>query len=357
MDKFEILNILEDNGFKAYIVGGYVRDSLLNINSFDIDIATSAKPHEVTKLLGISSKDNFGCITLTVGKYTIDITTFRKESNYDNRRPSEIEFVENLEEDLKRRDFTINAICMNRFGDIIDPLKGRKALENKTIEVIGDVETKFTEDPLRILRAVRFATTYDFKMSQDIIDFIKKHQTLVARLSYERKKTELDKIFQSKNAKKGLDLLKSLDLLRPLEIDYKESFIYVANVLGCWAEIQFADKYPFTKKERSAIVSIRKIVDKKFIDKDTLFEYGLEFNEMACEIMGIAREKISKIYETMPIKNERELKISSEEIKGILDGETSKIKEVKKDLINRVLSGKLTNSVEHLKEYIIENWK
>lgn len=357
MDKFEILDILEENGFKAYIVGGYVRDLLLNISSFDIDIATSAKPQEISKLLGISSEDNFGCITLTVGKYTIDITTFRKESHYDNRRPSEIEFIEKIEEDLKRRDFTINAICMNRFGEIIDPLNGRLALENKTIEIIGDVETKLSEDPLRMLRAVRFATIYDFEISQDIIDFIKKHRNLVKKLSYERKKTELDKILQSPNAKKGLDLLKSLGLLEALEIDYKENFVYIDNILGCWAEIRFADKYPFTKKDRIIIDSIRKVVEKNVIARETIFEYGLEICEIASQIMEFPREKVTEIYESMPIKNVRDLKITSEEIKSTLDGETSNMKEVKKDLINRVLSGNLTNSVEHLKEYIIENWK
>lgn len=354
---FELLKILEEHGFEAYIIGGFVRDYLLNIKSYDIDITTAAKPQEVSNLFQLPSTSDYGCLSFHLEEYRVTITTFRKERDYKKRRPSKVDYITNLEEDLMRRDFTINAICMNSQGNIVDPLNGVYDIENKIIRTIGDTDTKLREDPLRILRAVRLATTCNFDLTNEITDFIRINHSLLNELSYERRKAELTKILHSENACRGLSLLKTLNLLDDLEIDFNENFIYTDDILGCWAQLQFSKNYPFSKKERIEIEEIREIIKKKTIDRMTMFKYGKNINAIAGKILGIPLNDIDKIYLSMPIHNRAELNISGIEIKRILTGETSKIEMVKKDLINNVLSGNLTNSVEHLKEYIIENWK
>ncbi len=356
MDKFEILSKLEEHGFKAFIVGGYVRDYLLGIESCDVDITTSATPVEVCETLKISSKENLGCITLKIDGMHIDITTLRKEKNYKDRHP-EVTFIDDLEEDLRRRDFTINAICMDKSKRIIDPLNGREALERRCIETIGNTETKLREDPLRMLRAIRLAAIYGFTLDETILEFIKTNRSLIKSLSYERKKTELDKILCRKEAIEGLNLLKRLRLLETLEIDVPDDFVRTEDVLGCWAELRFADRYPFTKKERAKIEAIRKIVSGQKIDKITLFEHDLEDVLCAGEIMGYSREKIVGMVEAMPIHSPDDLALSNRELMEMLENDIPKMKSVKNDLINRILSGNLLNSVEHIKIYIIENWK
>ena len=171
----EILKILEkldDDNHVSYVVGGYVRDYLLNNPSFDVDICTNRLPEELEKLFNVKST-LYGNISFKVGNYNIDITTFRKELEYFKRKPIKIEYVNDLESDLLRRDFTINSICMDKYGNIIDILNGKKDLDNKVIRIIGNPLKKLEEDPLRILRAIRFATVLSFNIDSTLDNAIK----------------------------------------------------------------------------------------------------------------------------------------------------------------------------------------
>ena len=190
----KILETLENEGYQAYLVGGYVRDYLLGVTSFDVDIATDALPKDIHRIFN-SSKNNYGSVNIKVDKLNVDITTFRKDLNYVNRRPSKVVYINNLKEDLERRDFTINAICMNKNGKIIDLLNGCKDLDSRTIKMIGSIDVKLKEDPLRIMRAIRFACILDFKIEDELYEKIKEYSYLVGDLSKERIKNELDKIF------------------------------------------------------------------------------------------------------------------------------------------------------------------
>ena len=141
----KILETLDSEGYQAYLVGGYVRDYLLGIASFDVDIATNALPKDIHRIFN-SSKSNYGSVNIKIDKLNVDITTYRKDLNYINRRPSTVKYINNLEEDLNRRDFTINAICMDKNGNIIDPLNGCLDLDKRLIKMIGDVDIKIQED-------------------------------------------------------------------------------------------------------------------------------------------------------------------------------------------------------------------
>ena len=233
-----LLNILNNSGFKAYIVGGYVRDYLLGIDSDDYDICTSAKEEDLKALFNVIDS-NCGSCKVEYHQHIFEITTFRKDLNYFNhRKPEQVIFVDNLAQDLERRDFTINTICMDKDGRIIDLLNGR-----------NDLQKKISEDALRILRAIRFATILNFSLDSELCDSIKKYGYLVKSLSYYRRRQELDKIFTSINIEYGIKLIKELDLAKYLEIrtDFK-----ITSLMGIWAQINNFN-YPFTKEEKKVM--------------------------------------------------------------------------------------------------------
>ena len=203
----EILKKIEKYGYQAYVVGGYVRDLYLNRHSIDVDICTSATPKDLKEIFGDIMLPNiqYGSVTVVYRKIRFEITTFRKDIKYENNRiPVKIKYIDSLLEDLKRRDFTINTLCMNKAGEIIDLLGAKIDLDNKIIKMVGSARKKLKEDSLRILRAVRFATILDFNLDEDLKKYIKKYGYLLKKLSYYRKKEELEKIFVSHNAKRGV---------------------------------------------------------------------------------------------------------------------------------------------------------
>ena len=132
MEPLDYLKKIEKEGFEAYIVGGYVRDYLLGYKTTDVDITTSATPKNVCKIFGINTGEELGCVNIKSSDLNVDITTYRKESNYFKHRPKSVVYVDDLKTDLQRRDFTINTICMDSDGNILDLLGGRKDLEMRT---------------------------------------------------------------------------------------------------------------------------------------------------------------------------------------------------------------------------------
>ena len=279
----KILETLENEGYQAYLVGGYVRDYLLGVTSFDVDIATDALPKDIHRIFN-SSKNNYGSVNIKVDKLNVDITTFRKDLNYVNRRPSKVVYINNLKEDLERRDFTINAICMNKNGKIIDLLNGCKDLDRRTIKMIGSIDVKLKEDPLRIMRAIRFACILDFKIEDELYEKIKEYSYLVGDLSKERIKNELDKILISKNYKYGLELMKDTKISEVLEINY-DDINYVDDLLGMWAQVKVLN-IPFTNVEKGNIIKITEVLDFGKIDNEILYKYGLYISRVAGKILN-----------------------------------------------------------------------
>lgn len=350
----EILTLLESNGYKSYIVGGYVRDFLLGINSTDIDICTSATMKDVLSLIR-GEVNEYNSLNLKRNELNIDITTFRMEGSYQNRRPTSISYTSDLESDLKRRDFTINTICMDKEGHIIDILNGKKDLDDKIIRVVGDVKTKLKEDPLRILRAIRFATTLDFKLESGLASEVKKEGYLVSTLSAYRIKEELSKILTSPNYKKGLKLLKEFDLCDAIGISYT-NLVPTKDICGMWAQMKWSKDLPFTKREKENIVKLREIMNLKIINSEVIYKYGLYLSLIAGEILGIEANSIHEIYERLPIYQRKELNISFLEIVDILEITPSKkAGEIESFLIKEVVNGKLPNDKEKLKSYLLEN--
>ena len=182
----ELLTKINNAGYTSYIVGGYPRDLYLKRITNDIDICTNATPKDLKEIFGdaMLPKVNYGSVTVIYKKVRFEITTFRKEYKYvQNRVPGKIKYIDNLLDDLKRRDFTINTLCIDSEGNLIDLLNAKNDLDSKVLKMVGDAKIKLKEDALRILRAVRFATVLNFQIDEELSNYIEKYAYLTKKLS------------------------------------------------------------------------------------------------------------------------------------------------------------------------------
>lgn len=198
-----LINMLNENGYAAYAVGGAIRDSILGIEPKDWDIATSATPEQIKKLFPITypTGEKYGTITVAyvdkqVGEeYLVEVTTFRYDQEYsDGRRPDKVVFGESILDDLDRRDFTMNAIAYNPLVGIVDPHNGVKDIKNKVVKAVGNPQVRIKEDALRILRGIRFACKYNFKLENATGNVIANTGSLLKNVSKERITEEVKKI-------------------------------------------------------------------------------------------------------------------------------------------------------------------
>jgi len=352
---YNVLKKLKENGYESYVVGGYVRDRLLGKKGFDIDITTKARPKEILELFPEYDVKlhEYGNVSFEVENYKFDVTTFRKDIKYkDNRKPESIEYIDSFEEDLLRRDFTINSICMDLNDKIIDLHDGRKDLRRKIIRSIGDPDKKMEEDALRMLRAVRFASLFKFSIEPRLKHAIIKNKDLLKNLSYERKREELNKIFCSKYKKYGIQLLKELELVKPLDLKDIDYALSTNDLIAIWSMITDED-YAFTKNEKDLIKNIKEFMNEDIYDPFTQYKYGSYCVSVASDLKGLNTKKIMAIYDKLPIKDRNEIAITVEEICELLGKEpASFLKHIYDDLEFLILKGIIKNDKEVLKEYI-----
>ena len=225
---------LQKAGFEAYIVGGCVRDFLLERQPKDWDVTTNAKPEEIQKVFPDSFYENkFLTVTVRTGSKInnlaeIEITTYRFEAEYsDKRHPDQVKYATKLEDDLGRRDFTVNAMAIEILKSktkVIDLFEGQKDLDKKIIRTVGNPDERFNEDALRMLRAVRFATTLDFEIEEKTKEAIKKNSIWLEAISQERIRDEFVKIIMSERAADGVELLRELGLLKYIIPELLENY-------------------------------------------------------------------------------------------------------------------------------------
>ena len=198
-----ILEKIEKAGFIAYAVGGCVRDLLRNVTPNDYDIATSAWPSDIKRIFPktVDTGITHGTVSVIVPEGTVEITTFRCDGHYsDNRRPDTVSFISDVEEDLARRDFTVNAIAYNPKEGLCDPFSGRRDIESCVLRTVGDPETRFKEDALRILRLYRFSAQLGFSVEENTALYAKKLSDLLKNVSRERIYSEVEKLLKLGNA-------------------------------------------------------------------------------------------------------------------------------------------------------------
>lgn len=223
----KIMSVLNQNGFEAFLVGGCVRDSLMGFIPHDYDITTNATPDEMLKAFSsfrvVETGLKHGTVTVVIDGNNVEITTYRIDGKYsDNRRPESVSFTRNLSEDLKRRDFTVNAMAYNEVSGIVDLYGGKEDLKSKIIRCVGMPDKRFNEDGLRILRALRFASVLRFSIDEETAKSIHKNKDLLKNISAERIFAEFSKLLCGKNAEEIL-------------LEYKDVIaVFIPEIADCF---------------------------------------------------------------------------------------------------------------------------
>lgn len=357
----KVLNKFSSFGYKAYIIGGYPRDLYLKRSSVDIDICTDATPKEIINIFSeiVTTNSEYGSVIISYEKVRFEITTFRTEGKYkDYRKPSSIKYIDNLEEDLKRRDFTINTLCIDKDGKEIDLLNAKSDLDNKIIRMIGNPKERLKEDILRILRAIRFATVLNFELEPVLKAYIKKYGPLLKKLSKERQKEELDLIFSSSNKEYGIKLLCDLRLAEHLDLPSLKRIKPTPSMICIWAQLDALNKFNFSSSDKETILNVLKLKDKNLLDKKILYEYGLYYCTLACELNETDKKKLNELYASMQIHGKFDIAITPSQISELLNKNPgSFLKDIMNDLEEKLLEDQLENKKENLESYIINNYK
>lgn len=299
-----ILKKLKTAGYQAYFVGGSVRDAILERPIHDVDIATSAYPEE-TKAVFSKTVDigiEHGTVLVLHHHNEYEITTFRTEDVYvDFRRPSQVSFVRSLDEDLMRRDFTVNAFALDEEGTIIDKFDGLTDLKNKVLRAVGTAQERFNEDALRIMRGFRFAASLDFDIEEQTFQAMQQTASLLEKISVERIFIEFDKLLTANFWRKGLEKLIAAkayeylpemstkgNLLQNLLDKLEENFLFQRSEQA-WAMLlivlevddcrQFLKKWKTSKDFQKAVSNIVAVYRKRkqgSADKHLCYQYGLD---------------------------------------------------------------------------------
>ena len=379
-----VLQKIEDAGFEAYFVGGCVRDTILGDSIHDIDIATSAYPSEIKSIFKrtVDTGIEHGTVMILDHGTGYETTTFRTESGYqDYRRPDKVTFVRSLSEDLKRRDFTINALALRENGEVVDLFDGLGDLKKHLIKAVGDPNERFHEDALRMMRAVRFASKLDFVISTETLQGIKNNAPLLEKIAVERIRVEFEKLLMGQNPVAGLrDFIETgLYQYCPELKEQKQKLSgllllnnwQIENVEQAWAVIAiqlgmdtrgvsgFLKKW---KTSNNLIVDVKKTLPvihglhNQKLEPMTLFNAGEKAVKDANQVAklygwAVPDRKFKDKYDSLPIKTKNDLAVNG----GILMKEAGikpgpLLGKILNMLVNQVVNGELANTQSALVE-------
>jgi tRNA nucleotidyltransferase (CCA-adding enzyme) len=383
-----ILELIEQAGFEAYFVGGSVRDHLLGREIADVDIATSALPAELKEIFPKTTDVGIehGTILVHFKGIPYEITTFRAEAGYtDYRRPDKVSFIRSLKEDLQRRDFTMNAIAMDKDGRIHDPFQGRKAIDDKVISTVGNPDDRFSEDALRMLRAVRFLSQLNFKIEEETLESLQKHASLLEKIAVERKTVEFEKMLQGRGRNLGIVLLVESGVYQYLPglMNYKEKLIQLSKRQSeqlaldeIWALILYElglsgkEAEVFLREWKLPVQKIKKIKQIHLWllyrvgdawDKESVYHAGIEiasYSEKVYKCLFPEKSNASQIYEisgSLPISQRSELKVTGTDLMAWFGkGPGPWLREVLDTVEQAVINGVLQNETEKIREWLNE---
>lgn len=371
----EVIKKIEHAGFEAFIVGGAVRDHYLQKENNDVDIATSALPEEIQTIFSQTIDVGIAhgtVIVLDCGE-PIEVTTYRTESTYsDHRRPDTVEFVRNLQEDLKRRDFTMNAMALSQMGEYIDYYDGRQHIDSKVICAVGEPDQRFEEDALRMLRAVRFAAQLHFSIEENTFDAIRQKAASIEYVAIERIQVELSKIFISAHAAFGIEYMEKTTLSNFLNGDFTSSdwtrfysedrqvgWAYFCLVNG--SDLTLLTKYRCSNKDKlfvktvldayGSLLSGMSLADLMRFDP-MILKTAYKFTIWQNHKLESSYEQLMAQKNTLPIQHVNELAITG---KDLMEWSPKKrgswIKQSLDAAVEAVLNGKVQNDKQQLKEW------
>jgi tRNA nucleotidyltransferase (CCA-adding enzyme) len=385
-----ILKRLEDAGYEAYFVGGSVRDFLLKREISDVDIATSATPAEVKRVFPktVDIGIEHGTVLVLANHGSYEITTFRTESEYqDYRRPKEVSFIQSLKDDLQRRDFTMNAIAMDRFGKLIDPFAGQKAIQEKIIQTVGKASDRFQEDALRMMRAVRFVSQLSFQIEDGTVRALAKHVQLLENIAIERKRAEFEKLLIGRNQKTALKIVIETNIYTFLpgmvqqKLPLEELLFYNCEGLGkqeMWSLLIFCLDLKekaievFLRDWRLPLKEIREIqlillFLKKRLEQEwsvyDLFSAGRDIiissEKIFLVIKGLMEtESVDHwvhVYEMLPIKGRSEMSVTGSDLMEWFDKSGGPwLKETLIKIEQEIVAGKIVNDKQRIKEWLLQ---
>lgn len=377
-----VLQKIETAGYEAYFVGGCVRDTILGDPIHDIDIATSAYPSEIKAIFKrtVDTGIQHGTVMILDHGTGYETTTFRTESGYqDYRRPDKVTFVHSLKDDLKRRDFTINALAMKEDGTVIDLFNGLSDLQNQIIKAVGNPEERFHEDALRMMRAVRFASKLDFNIEDATLKGITDNGELLTKIAVERIEVEFSKLLLGLNPPKGLQYFIDTNLYQycPNLINYKDALQKLADAHN-WSIIKNKQQawsvliYALQLTDRGQITSFMKqwklpndlinhvqkviklvdIIKQDHVDNLALFEAGMDAVKSAvivAKFFGWPHHDLVDQFDRLPIQDSHQLAVNGGNLiqqAGIKPG--PELGEVIARLQRMVVNEQLPNNTEVL---------
>lgn len=342
-----VLRRIEDAGFEAYFVGGCVRDTILGDHIHDIDIASSAYPSEIKSLFKrtVDTGIQHGTVMVLDHGVGYEVTTFRTESGYqDFRRPDHVTFVRSLADDLKRRDFTINALALRENGEVIDLFNGLDDLHKRLIRAVGKPEQRFHEDALRMMRAVRFASKLDFKIDGSTLRGIADHADLLTKIAVERIQVEMTKLLLGQNPPAGLlamirtglfqycpglasakGALQQLSMLQDWRLNNQtQAWGTLVAALGLDRQScqHFLKQWKLSNQiieNVKQLLPVLSAIKSRSVNADVLYHGGCDglvnANSIA-RVFGweLPSEQLLAMYDRLPIKNSRELAITGADL-------------------------------------------
>ncbi|MCC2928736.1 CCA tRNA nucleotidyltransferase [Bacillus sp. LBG-1-113] len=381
-----VLRTLIEAGHQAYFVGGAVRDSYMKRTIGDVDIATDAAPDQVEQLFKrtVDVGKEHGTIIVLWEDDTYEVTTFRTESDYeDYRRPSEVHFITSLEEDLKRRDLTINAMAMTADGQVLDYFGGKKDIDQQLIRTVGKPEDRFQEDALRMLRAVRFMSQLGFTLSKETEEAIIKEKTLLSHVSVERKTIEFEKLLLGKASREAIQMLVHTGLYKELPGFYHKRenlltasefpFSFLTSREELWAallidlQIELKDAMLFLKawklpgkvmKEAAHIAdtfgqSLDAMSMYKAGEKALLSAVKISMLRQTKQLNGERLKEVREAYQSLPIKSLKDLAITGRDLLALRNQPAGKwVSEELQRIEQAVVTGKLSNQKKHIEEWL-----
>lgn len=384
---FDIIQSLERAGYEAVIVGGAVRDYLRGQLANDVDIATSALPEEVKTVFSRTADVGIahGTVLVIHPLSPVEVTTYRTEGTYaDHRRPDEVHFVRSLEEDLKRRDFTINAMAMRGSKEIVDLYGGQSDLSAEIIRAVGNASSRFSEDALRMLRAIRFSAQLGFAIEEETFKAIRKQALDISFIAKERIKVEFDKVWTSKNAHKAIHYVIETNLVDYLpgdiskQAEHWSTFESFGNPVNGWAffillqqdenAVQLLNTFNCSNKEKNYVKQVLQAYQTRtttgWTAKD-YFEYDLSVLEIANDFAtkfhhsndDLKSSDIARKKNALVIQSRSEIVVNGRDLiewSGKKSGPWLKI--VIDKMVDEILSNNLVNDRQQIKDWFLNEY-